>query len=71
MMRDNKQVLDKIFQATDDSIRVMDKKSQNDKNSDKNKPKPHVLRRNIEDYLERKILERKLLDIFDDDYPLD
>ena len=70
MMSNNKQVLDMIFQATDDSIRVMDKKSQNDKEGEK-KPKPHVLRRNIEDYLERKVLERKLLDVFDDDYPLD
>ena len=71
MMSNNKQVLDMIFQATDDSIRVMDKKSQNDKDGEKKKPKPHVLRRNIEDYLERKVLERKLLDVFDDDYPLD
>lgn len=68
MMTDRKEVLDSIFQATDNSIRVMD---QNNKDSDKNKTKPHVLRRNIEDYLERKDLERKLLDIFDDDYPLD
>ncbi|PWQ95768.1 PA3496 family putative envelope integrity protein [Leucothrix pacifica] len=71
MMTDNKQVLDSIFQATDDSIRVMDNKSKNGKENEKNKPKPHVLRRNIEDYLERKALERKLQDVFDDDYPLD
>lgn len=71
MMTDCKQVLDNIFQATDNSIRVMDKKSQNEKDDEKSKPKPHVLRRNIEDYLERKALERKLLDVFDDDYPLD
>lgn len=71
MMADSKQVLDSIFQATDDSIRVMDNKSKNEKDSDKNKPKPHVLRRNIEDYMERKALERKLQDVFDDDYPLD
>jgi len=71
MMTDNKQVLDSIFQATDDSIRVMDNKPKNGKETEKNKPKPHVLRRNIEDYLERKALERKLQDVFDDDYPLD
>lgn len=71
MMTNSKQVLDSIFQATDDSIRVMDNKSKNDKDNDKSKPKPHVLRRNIEDYLERKALERKLQDVFDDDYPLD
>lgn len=71
MMTDSKQVLDSIFQETDPSIRVMDQKSQNEKDKDKNKPKPHELRRNIEDYLERKALERKLMDVFDDDYPLD
>lgn len=29
--------------------------------------KPHIIRRNIEDYLERKALERRLKDVFDDD----
>lgn len=71
MMSDCKQVLDSVFLETDNSIRVMEKKSQDDNSNEKNKPKPHVLRRNIEDYLERKALERKLLDVFDDDYPLD
>lgn len=34
--------------------------------------KPHVLRRNVEDYLEQKALERRLRDVFDyDDYLLD
>jgi len=28
--------------------------------------KPHVIRRNVEDYLERKALERRLKDVFDD-----
>jgi hypothetical protein len=31
------------------------------------KVKPHVIRRNVEDYLERKALERRLKDVFDDD----
>lgn len=31
------------------------------------KVKPHVVRRNVEDYLERKALERRLKDVFDDD----
>jgi len=70
MMVNSKQVLDSVFLATDDSIRVMEQKDQ-EKGPDKNKPKPHVLRRNIEDYLERRALEKKLLDVFDDDYPLD
>ena len=32
------------------------------------KTKPHVVRRNVEDYLERKALERRLKDVFDDDF---
>ncbi len=35
------------------------------------KVKPHVVRRNIEDFLERKALERRLKDVFDDDFLLD
>ena len=35
------------------------------------KVKPHVIRRNIEDYLEKKALERRLKDVFDDDYILE
>lgn len=34
--------------------------------------KPHVLRRNVEDYLEQKALKQRLRDVFDaDDYLLD
>lgn len=33
--------------------------------------KPHIIRRNIEDYLEQKKLKRRLKDIFDDDFLLD
>ncbi|MCK5917380.1 MAG: hypothetical protein KAG34_03090 [Cocleimonas sp.] len=33
--------------------------------------KPHVIRRNVEDYLEQKALERSLRDVFDVDYLLD
>ena len=33
--------------------------------------KAHVIRRNVEDYLERKSLERSLKEVFDDDYMLD
>jgi len=35
------------------------------------KVKAHVIRRNVEDYLERKALERRLKDVFEDDYLLD
>jgi len=33
--------------------------------------KAHVVRRNIEDYLERKALERSLKEVFDDEFLLD
>lgn len=35
------------------------------------KVKAHVIRRNVEDYLEKKALERRLKDVFEDDYLLD
>ncbi len=34
--------------------------------TDGKKTKPHVVRRNLEDYLERKALERRLKDVFED-----
>jgi len=37
----------------------------------KKKVKAHVIRRNVEDYLERKALERSLKEVFDDEYLLD
>lgn len=37
-------------------------------NTDSKKAKPHVIRRNVEDYLDRKALERRLKDVFDDDF---
>ena len=33
---------------------------------DTKKVKPHIIRRNVEDYLERKALERRLKDVFDE-----
>jgi len=65
MISTNKQVLDEVFQVTDSSLNTTDTEKKEEKT------KPHELRRNIEDYLERKALERKLLDIYDDDFPLD
>jgi len=35
------------------------------------KAKPHVIRRNIEDYLEKQALQRRLKDVFDEDFLLD
>ena len=66
---DNRQILDDVFSPPDNSIRVVDNKEK--KGDNESKPKPHVLRRNIEDYLERKALEKKLNDLYDDDFPLD
>lgn len=40
-----------------------------DKKKDK-RLKPHIIRRNVEDYLEQKALERSLRDVFDSDYLL-
>ncbi len=34
--------------------------------TDGKKIKPHVVRRNVEDYLERKALERRLKDVFEE-----
>lgn len=36
--------------------------------TDGKKVKPHVVRRNVEDYLERKALERRLKDVFEEDF---
>ena len=42
-----------------------------DENVSEKKIKAHVIRRNVEDYLERKALERSLKEVFDDEYLLD
>jgi len=42
-----------------------------DQSKQDKKIKAHVVRRNVEDYLERKALERSLKEVFDDDYLLD
>ncbi|MBU0655321.1 MAG: hypothetical protein KJ914_09345 [Gammaproteobacteria bacterium] len=36
--------------------------------SDNKKAKPHIVRRNVEDYLEKKALERRLKDVFDENF---
>lgn len=35
------------------------------------KIKPHVVRRNIEDYLEKQALQKRLKDVFDEDFLLE
>ena len=42
-----------------------------DVNKEDKKKQAHVVRRNIEDYLEQKALERSLKEVFDDDFLLD
>lgn len=42
-----------------------------DSENPEKKVKAHVVRRNVEDYLERKALERSLKEVFEDDYLLD
>ena len=34
---------------------------------DNKKAKPHIIRRNVEDYLERKALQKRLKDVFEED----
>lgn len=36
-------------------------------NADNKKLKPHIIRRNVEDYLERKALQKRLKDVFEED----
>jgi uncharacterized protein YutD len=43
-----------------------------DETKNESKLKSHVIRRNLEEYMEKKALERRLKDVFDDyDYSLD
>lgn len=44
--------------------------TENGSDTDKNS-KPHIIRRNIEDYLAERALKKRLTDIFDDDFLLD
>lgn len=58
---DGKEVIPNIEEVTKD----------NKDDKEGKKEKAHVVRRNIEDYLEQKALERSLKEVFDDDYLLD
>ncbi len=58
-MRDNNE----YDAERDDEILTLEKQIST---TDGKKTKPHVIRRNVEDYLERKALERRLKDVFDD-----
>ena len=69
MMRYNDQTLNPELDEIE-KIPNLDEVSDTDTKSEK-KVKAHVVRRNVEDYLERKALERSLKEVFDDDYLLD
>jgi hypothetical protein len=65
-MRYNERTLDSEL----DDIEIIPELDDVETKGDK-KIKAHVIRRNVEDYLERKALERSLKEVFDDDYLLD
>ncbi|MEE9328185.1 MAG: hypothetical protein V3U71_12945 [Cocleimonas sp.] len=68
-MRYNDQTLNPELDNSE-IIPNLDELDSDDSKSDK-KIKAHVVRRNVEDYLERKALERSLKEVFDDDFLLD
>jgi len=67
-MRYNDQTLNPALIDDNESIPNIDDV---EKTEDTKKVKAHVIRRNVEDYLERKALERSLKEVFDDEYLLD
>ena len=68
-MRYNDQTLNPDLLEGDD-IPNINEIEKSDEESTK-KVKAHIIRRNVEDYLERKALERSLKEVFDDDFLLD
>lgn len=50
---------------------LVTKHHEDDSTLEDSKAKPHVIRRNIEDYLEQRALERRIKDIYDDDFLVD
>ena len=68
-MRYNDQTLNPELDDVEVIPNIEDIEKENSK-QDK-KIKAHVVRRNVEDYLERKALERSLKEVFEDDYLLD
>lgn len=68
--------LDRFEDITDLTIEALEntegEELARDTDMKKEKPmKPHIIRRNVENYLEQKALERSLQDVFDSDYRLD
>ncbi len=69
-MRYNDQTLNPALMDNNEVIPNIEEVDKEENNSIK-KVKAHVIRRNVEDYLERKALERSLKEVFDDEYLLD
>ncbi len=70
-MRYNDQTLNpELIDSGEVIPNLSDLEGSNEEVSEK-KVKAHVIRRNVEDYLERKALERSLKEVFDDEYLLD
>ena len=67
-MRYNDQTLDPALIDNNETIPNVE---DIEKSEESKKVKAHVIRRNVEDYLERKALERSLKEVFDDEYLLD
>jgi len=70
-MRYNDQTLNPALIDNNEVIPNVDDLDNIEKTEDTKKVKAHVIRRNVEDYLERKALERSLKEVFDDEYLLD
>ena len=70
-MRYNDQTLNPALIDNNEVIPNVDDLDNIEKKEDAKKVKAHVIRRNVEDYLERKALERSLKEVFDDEYLLD
>lgn len=68
-MRYNDETLNPANQQATESIPNLPEGEIADKSG--KKIKAHVIRRNVEDYLEQKALERRLKDVFEDEYLLD
>ncbi len=69
-MRYNDQTLNPALMDNNEIIPNIEEVDKENTES-KKKVKAHVIRRNVEDYLERKALERSLKEVFDDEYLLD
>ena len=70
-MRYNDQTLNPALIDNNEVIPNIDDVDNIEKTEEAKKVKAHVIRRNVEDYLERKALERSLKEVFDDEYLLD